>query len=74
MKVTAKRSITWSSRWYKSMRNIRTRRRLEIVLTVLLIVCALSCLSKQVRAFVPQMKNFAETKIENALGGRSNFP
>ena len=52
------------------MRNIRTRRRLELVLTVLLIVCVILFIEDRIEAFVPQMKNFAESRIEDALGGK----
>ena len=52
------------------MRNIRTRRRLKFVLTVLLIVCVVLFIEDRIEAFVPQMKNFAESRIEDALGGK----
>ena len=52
------------------MRNIRTRRRLGFILTSLLIVCVILFIEDRIEAFVPEIKNFAEMKIEAAMGGR----
>ena len=39
-------------------------------MTLLLIVSAILFVEDRIEAFVPEMKNFAESKIEGALGGR----
>ena len=52
------------------MRNIRSRRRLELILTVLLVVCIMLFIEDRIEAFVPEIKNFAESRIEAALGGK----
>lgn len=52
------------------MRNIRAKRRFRFVLVGLLIVCVILFIEDRIEAFVPEMKNFAECRIEDATGGR----
>ncbi|MFA6320781.1 MAG: hypothetical protein WCY36_02855 [Candidatus Omnitrophota bacterium] len=52
------------------MRHIRVRRRFGIALTFLLVVCIVLFIEDRIEAFVPEMKSFAESKIEDAFGGK----
>ncbi len=55
------------------MRNIRNRRRFGLILYLLLAVCVILFIEDRIEAFVPEMKNFAEARIEKAAGGRIKF-
>jgi len=49
------------------MRNIRARRRLTALLTLLLIVSLIAFIESRIEAFAPQFKTLAESKIEEAF-------
>ena len=55
------------------MRHTRQRRRFVIVLAALLIICSGLFLEDRIEAFVPDIKNYAETRIEEAFDGRAVF-
>lgn len=55
------------------MRQSRTRRRLKIFLCLLFAVCLILFVEDRIEAFVPDVKNFAEMKVEEALNGRVKF-
>ena len=52
------------------MRNIRAKRRFRFVLVGLLIVCVILFVEDRIEAFAPEMKDFAQSRIEDAMGGR----
>ncbi len=52
------------------MRNIRAKRRFRFVLVGLLLICAILFIEDRIEAFAPEMKSFAESRIEDATGGR----
>ena len=52
------------------MRNIRAKRRFRFVLVGLLIICVILFIEDRIEAFVPEMKSFAELRIEDAMSGR----
>ncbi|MDD5428501.1 MAG: hypothetical protein PHI58_04615 [Candidatus Omnitrophica bacterium] len=51
------------------MRHIRVRRRFGAALIFLLCVCVILFIEDRIEAFIPEMKNFAESRIESAFGG-----
>ena len=55
------------------MRRIRARRRFKILLAVLLAACIMVFAEDRIEAFVPQVKNFAELKLGEMLGGGSRI-
>ena len=55
------------------MRQARSRRRFKLVLSVLFILCFILFVENRIEAFVPEVKNFAEAKVEEALNGRVKF-
>lgn len=55
------------------MRNLRTRRYFGSVLTFLLVICAVLFIEGRIEAFMPQVKIFAESRMEDALGGKVNI-
>lgn len=52
------------------MRHVRTRRRFKFILIGLLSICIILFFEKKIEAFVPHIKNFAEARIDDTLGGR----
>lgn len=55
------------------MRRTRSRRRFKLVLSILFILCFILFIEERIEAFVPEVKNFAELKVEEALNGRVRF-
>ena len=55
------------------MRRIRSRRRFKLLLTIVLIACITLFAEKRIEAFVPQVKSFAELRMEESLGGNVKF-
>ncbi|MDP3804559.1 MAG: hypothetical protein Q8Q87_03285 [Candidatus Omnitrophota bacterium] len=55
------------------MRHARSRRRFKLILSMLLILCFILFIEERIEAFVPEVKNFAELKVEEALNGRVRF-
>lgn len=53
-----------------SMRHIRSRRRFKLLLTLALALLTMLFAETRIEAFVPQVKNFAEFKIEESFGGK----
>ena len=51
------------------MRNIRARRRVTALLTLLLVVSFIAFIESRIEAFAPQFKTLAENKIEEAFKG-----
>lgn len=51
------------------MRHIRTRRHFRFTLILLLSICFVLFVEARIEAFVPEMKNYATVRIEEALGG-----
>ncbi|MDO8525382.1 MAG: hypothetical protein Q7S07_02720 [Candidatus Omnitrophota bacterium] len=52
------------------MRNIRTRRHFRLILTLLFAACAVLFVEDRIESFVPELKSFVESRIEEALQGR----
>lgn len=52
------------------MRHIRVRRRFSTALILLLAVCVVLFIEDRIEAFAPEVKSFAESKIEDAFGGK----
>ena len=52
------------------MRNIKAKRRFRFILVSLLIICVILFIEDRIEAFMPEMKSFAESRIEDAVGGR----
>lgn len=55
------------------MRHTRARRRFKLTLAVVFALCLVFFLEDKIGAFAPQLKNYAEMKIEGALGGKTRF-
>lgn len=55
------------------MRNVRFRRRVGLFLALLCAACAIIFVEDRIEAFVPDVKNFAEAKIGDVLGGSCKF-
>ena len=52
------------------MRHTRTRRHFKFILSLLLAGCLLLFLEERIEAFVPDVRNFTQARIEEALGNR----
>ena len=55
------------------MRHRRVRRRFKTVLFVVCALCLVLLAEDRIEAFAPQLKNYAEMKIEGALDGKASF-
>ncbi len=55
------------------MRHIRTRRRFKLILITLFVVCIMLFIESRIESFVPHLKSYAESRIEDALGGKLKF-
>jgi hypothetical protein len=52
------------------MRHIKARRRFRVVLSALLLLCAIVFFESRIEAFAPQLKSFAVLKIEDTFNGK----
>ena len=55
------------------MRHSRTRRKFKFILIVLLAACFVFFVEERIEAFVPEVRSFAEVKIESILDDRVNL-
>lgn len=55
------------------MRNRRVRRRFTIILASVCALCLVLLAEQRIEAFAPQLKSYAEMKIEGALDGKVRF-
>lgn len=55
------------------MRHIRTRRRYKVILLFLMALCATLLLENRIEALVPDLKMYAEERVEKVLGGRMSL-
>ncbi|EFK95625.1 secreted protein, partial [sediment metagenome] len=51
------------------MRHLRTRRRYKVVLLFLLALCATLFIESRIEALIPDLREYAESRVEKALGG-----